>query len=87
MLLGCRAKLSTQRLMDSLAAGKKPRQIAAEAGCTYQTLRNRLARHVRRSGFATVEQAIAHHVAEKIKARMPLALQAVVDQVLRSIGR
>lgn len=81
VLLGRSAKVDTLELLDALAAGKKTKQIARELGCHWVTVRRRLARHVKASGFKTPEQAVAHHVAERIKARVPLAVQVIVEQV------
>lgn len=83
MLLGRKGKVDSRVLMDRLAAGEKPRTIAAEFGCSYQTLRNRITRHVHDLGCRTVEQAVAEHVACKIKRALPIALETVVDQVMR----
>jgi len=69
--------------MDGLAAGKKPLALAAELGCSYSTIRRRLSRYVRSAGFATVEQAVAHHIAARIRAVLPLALRQVVDRAMR----
>ena len=66
-----------------VADGEKPRQIAAELGCTYGTLRRRLSRHVQAIGCTTPEQAVAVHVAEKIRAVLPLALQRHVDLAIK----
>lgn len=83
MLIGRKGKVDSRVLLDRLAEGTKPRAIAAEFGCSYSTLRRRLSRHVHDAGCATVEQAVAHHVAGKIKRSLPLALHMVVDQVMR----
>lgn len=73
-------------IVERLAGGERPRTIAAELGCSYSTLRRRLSRHVKAIGCATPEQAVAQHVAEKIKRAMPLALQAQVDLVMKKRG-
>lgn len=83
MLLGRRSKVDSRVLMDRLAAGRKPRAIATEFDCSYSTIRRRLSRYVRTAGFATVEQAVAHHIAARIKAALPLALRPVVDRLMR----
>lgn len=66
-----------------LAAGEKPRQIAAELGVSYSTLRRRLSRHVKAIGCATPEQAVAVYVVERVKANVPTALHPFVDRVLK----
>lgn len=83
MLIGRKLPVDAGELLDRLAAGERPKAIATAYGCHYVTLRRRLSRHVRALGSKTLEQAIAHHVAQRIKARLPLALHAVVDQVMR----
>lgn len=86
MRIGRDQPVDSRLLLDGLAAGKKPQAIAAEVGCAYSTLRRRLSRHVHAQGLQTVEQAVAVHVAEKIKAAMPLALQSTVDRVIKPSG-
>ena len=77
-------KVPQDRMMlERLSQGEKPKAIAAEIGCSYSTLRRRLSRHVQAIGCQTVEQAVAQHVAEKIKREMPLALRAQVDIAVR----
>lgn len=83
MLIGRRSPVNSFELLEGLAAGKKPRAIAAEVGCDYETFRRRLSRHVRSSGFRSVEQAVAHHVADRIRANLPTALHPMVDRVLK----
>lgn len=83
MLIGRRPKIDSGELLDALAAGKKPRAIAAAAGCSYSTLRRRLSRHVRFCGFQSVEQAVAQHVATKIRSVLPLAFHGHVDIAMR----
>lgn len=83
MILGRKRVIDSKLLLDELAAGKRPRAIAAETGVTYQSLRNHLTRYRKVAGFATPEQAVAHHVAEKIRASLPLALQSTVDRAIR----
>lgn len=69
-------------MLDKLAEGEKPQTIAAELGCSYSTLRRRLSRYVHAIGCSTPEQAVAEHVAGKIKRVLPAALQAQVDLVM-----
>ena len=77
-------KVRQDRLtLERLSQGKTRKEIAAEIGCSYSTLRRRLARYVKDLGCRSVEQAVARHVTEKIKAAMPLALQSVVERVMR----
>lgn len=82
-LLGRNAKVTVQQIMDDLAAGKKPKTIAAEVGCSYGTLRARLARHVREAGFRTVEQAVAEHTYQQVKAALPAAVQFHLEAVYK----
>ena len=74
-----------RKTIERLAEGKKPRDIADEFGVSYSTLRRRLARHVQAIGCATVEQAVASHVAQKIKNWIPPALHQRVDMALQEI--
>ena len=83
MRIGRDQPVNSRALLDGLAAGKKPQAIAAEVGCAYSTLRRRLSRYVHSQGFQTVEQAAAVHVAERIRAVLPLALQGHVDLVVK----
>lgn len=83
MILGRKRMIDSRELLDGLAAGKRPREIAEQAGVAYQSLRNHLTRYRKVAGFATPEQAVAHHVAERIKASLPLALQSAVDRAWR----
>lgn len=77
-------KVRQDRLtLERLSQGSTRKEIAAEIGCSYSTLRRRLSRYVKDIGCRTVEQAVAHHVAGKIKAGMPLALQGVVERLMR----
>ena len=81
---GYREKAILDReVIAKLAEGKKPRQIAVELGETYENVRKRLTRHVHAIGCATPEQAVARHVAEKIRAVLPLALQGHVDLAVK----
>lgn len=82
MILG-RKRIDSRDLLDALAAGQKPRSIASQMDCAYSTIRKTITRHVKTSGFQTPEQAVAHHVAERIKKSLPLALQHQVDLVMR----
>jgi len=83
---GYRDKAALDRqTIQKLSEGKKPRVIAEEAGVSYSTLRRRLARHVHAIGCQTVEQAVAKHVAQRIKERLPLALQAQVDFAMTTL--
>jgi DNA-binding NarL/FixJ family response regulator len=75
--------LDTRTLLDSLASGKRGPEIAADAGCSCKTVRNRVSNYRRDAGFNTVHQAVAFHVAEKIKKSLPLALHRTVDFVMR----
>ena len=72
-----------REVIAKLAEGKRPREIAAELGTNYETVRRRLSRHVKAIGCATPEQAVAVHVADKIRAVLPTALQGHVDLALR----
>lgn len=72
-----------ERVYEMLAHGYKPRVIAAEMGCAYQTLRNRINKNVRGRGLKTPEQAVALHIAEKIKSRVPAALHEHIDQIMQ----
>lgn len=83
MILGRKTRIDSRELLDRLAAGDKPRTIAAQTGVAYQSLRNHLTRYRKVAGFSTPEQAVAHHVASRIKASLPLALQSTVDLVMR----
>jgi hypothetical protein len=83
VLIGRKSKIDPRLVLDRLAQGKKPREIAAEIGCNYQSLRDRTKLVRRAMGCRTSEQAVAVHVAEKIRAVLPLALQGHVDLVLK----
>jgi FixJ family two-component response regulator len=82
VILG-RKRIDSRDLLDALAAGHKPRQIASQMDCAYSTVRKIITRCVHAQGFQTPEQAVAQHVAEKIKKSLPLALQNQVDLVMR----
>lgn len=75
--------LQDRRAFEMLGQGKKRRDIAVALGVSYSTLRRRLSRYVRAAGFASVEHAVAHHIAAKIRAALPLALHQIVDRALR----
>lgn len=75
--------LQDRHALEKLAEGKKRKEIAAELGVSYSTMRRRLSRHVHAIGCETVEQAVAVQTAEKIKAILPLALQGQVDLVMK----
>lgn len=75
--------LQDRQALEKLAEGKKQREVAAELGVTYFTLRRRLSRHVRAIGCRTLVQAVALTTAEKIKREMPLAVRGLVDRALK----
>lgn len=79
MLLGRKLKIDTRDLLDELASGKKPRQIAAQHDCSYSTFRRRLSRYVRSAGFTSVEQAVANHVLDRVRALLPLGMRKTFD--------
>lgn len=83
MKIGRKAPIDRSVLMDELAAGSALKTIAANTGSSYGCMRTRLSRHLQENGFKTAEQAVAHHVAEKIKTRLPLAFHSIVDQVVK----
>jgi IS30 family transposase len=66
-----------------LAAGEKPRRIAADLGVSYSTLRRRLSRHVKAIGCTTPEQAVAEYVLGRAKAVVPTAVQPLLDRILK----
>lgn len=70
-------------MLERLSQGSTRKEIAAEIGCTYSTLRRRLARYVKALKCQTVEQAVARHITEKIRAAMPLALQGEIERMMR----
>ena len=70
-----------RRALELLAQGWKPRQIAAALGCSYSTLRRRLARYVKAIGCRTVEQAVAQLVFQQVRAMLPLAWQGELDRL------
>ncbi len=70
-------------MLERLSQGFTRKAIATEIGCSYSTLRRRLSRYVKALGCESPEHAVARYVTEKIKAAMPLALQAQVDLVVR----
>ena len=72
-------KVHPRVVLDRLAAGQKQKAIAAELGCSYGWLRTNLSTIVRECGYRSVEQAVAEHVAEKIKKTLPAALHRQVD--------
>ena len=81
---GFREKAMQDRLViEKLSEGEKPKAIADEIGVSYSTLRRRISRYVKAIGCETPEQAVAQHVAEKIKRQMPLALRNQVDLVMK----
>lgn len=82
MAYRARRAVEDRVLIERLADGERPRTIAAEIGVSLSTVRRRLSRYVRASGFQTPEQAVAVHTAEKIKRALPMALQSQVDLVM-----
>jgi hypothetical protein len=80
VIIGRAKPINSLALLDRIAEGAKPRQIAAEVGCAYSTLRRRISRHVQELGCATLEQAVAVHTANRIKAILPLALRGELER-------
>ena len=79
-MLGRDKPIDAVRLLDRLAEGARPRQIAAEIGVAYSTIRRRISRHVQDLGCATLEQAVAVHTTNRIKAILPLALRGELER-------
>lgn len=78
-----RTPLNDRILLESLAKGMKPREIAAKNGETYPAIRKQIARYVQTIGCATPEEAVAKYTAEKIKRALPLAIQKLVDDSMK----
>ena len=80
--------ISTDELLDHMAAGEVRKRIAADCGLSASTLYVRIHRHMKANGIRTVEQAVAlrvaHRIGEKLKERLSaLDCQALVDEVLQ----
>lgn len=86
MQIGRKIKIDSRVILDRLAEGKRPREIAAEIGCGYQSIRNSTKLVRRAMGCRTSEEAVAVHTAEKIKAALPIAWQGFVDRVILKKG-
>lgn len=77
-------KVRQDRLtLERLSQGRTRKEIAAEIGCSYSTLRRRLARYVRMLGCQTVEQAVAKHIAGEIAGRLPMAWRGEIERMMR----
>lgn len=72
-------------LMNRLACGQTQREIAEALPCDYRVLRQMTSEHVRDMGCRTLAQAIAQHVAVRIRAGLPLALKPQVDQLIEKL--
>lgn len=83
MAFRVRRSMEDRDAVAKLAAGEKPRAIAADLGVSYSTLRRRLSRHVKAIGCATPEEAVAVYVVERIKTVVPLACHSAVDRLLK----
>jgi DNA-binding NarL/FixJ family response regulator len=83
VILGRKYPLDTRELFDRLAAGQRPKEISLECGLKSRTVEARIRRYMQPKGIRTPEQAVALHVAEKIKRSLPLALHQTVDFVMR----
>ena len=72
-------------MLDRIASGEVRKVIAADMGCSVQTIYTSIHRHLKANGLKTVEQAVAQRVADRIKAQLSADLGASVDEVLKAI--
>jgi hypothetical protein len=79
VLVGRKPKIDTRDLLDELASGSKPRVIAAKHDLSYSTFRRRLSRYVRSAGFTSVEQAVANHLLDRVRAFIPTGMRSTFD--------
>lgn len=85
MKLGRKWPITDREILDGLSYGKSRREIAESCGCSYQAIRKRLMRLVQKQGHDSAEQAVAHHVGNKIKEFLPLAFHDRVEMMMKQL--